>query len=260
MNQAVPFLILGAVLATLPLFLAKAGRRGARQVRVLLNVISCQAFGVAGWLFARHGDTWLGGILLLIGFFWIGLFWIASIRKRFRETPESADVSKSTIDGEDTEAFVGPADAELQPHGRAILRRLLAMREQKIGTIATPRELIVFADRAGGIDEACDRIRKTGHLRIPMVDGTLERIVGVVHAKDVIPLVVEGGNQRPPLKMLMRRPLFVSRDQSMASLLEIFRSQRGHLAIVVDPYGRTLGLVSRQDVFRHLTGGPEVEG
>ncbi len=69
-------------------------------------------------------------------------------------------------------------------------------------------------------------------------------------------LAVEGG-QRPPLKTLMRRPLFVSRDRTMATLLELFRSQRGHLAIVVDEYNRTLGLVSRDDVFRHLTGGSE---
>ena len=89
-----------------------------------------------------------------------------------------------------------------------------------------------------------------------MVDGTLDRIVGVVHAKDIIPLAV-AGRQNPPLKTLMRRPLFVSHDQTTANVLELFRSQRGHLAIVVDAYNRTLGLVSRNDLFRHLTGGSE---
>jgi CBS domain containing-hemolysin-like protein len=89
-----------------------------------------------------------------------------------------------------------------------------------------------------------------------MVDGSLDRIVGVVHAKDVVPLAV-AGRPSPPLKTLMRRPLFVSTDQTAADVLEMFRSQRGHLAIVVDAFNRTLGVVSRDDLFRHLTGGSE---
>jgi magnesium and cobalt transporter len=99
-------------------------------------------------------------------------------------------------------------------------------------------------------------MRETGHLRIPMVDGSIDRIVGVVHAKDVVPLAIEGGPIRP-LKTVMRRPLFVSKETTTAVLLELFRAQRGHLAILVDAYNRTYGLVTREDVFLHLSGGKE---
>jgi CBS domain containing-hemolysin-like protein len=55
----------------------------------------------------------------------------------------------------------------------------------------------------------------------------------------------------------MRRVFFISRDATAAALLELFRAQRGHLAIVVDEYSRTVGLVTRSDFFRHLAGGDE---
>jgi CBS domain containing-hemolysin-like protein len=242
--------------AALPLFLAGAGGGGAKQARILLHLFSLQSFGVAGWLFARGGDAWLGGALIVFGFAWTGAFWIAAVRRRLAETPEITGLPSAGAEPESVPSIAGGSGEELEPQGRAILRRLLAMREHRIGAIATPREAIVFADCAGGVDEAVDRIRKTRHLRIPMVDGSLDRIVGIVHAKDIIPLAA-AGRPNPPLKKLMRRPLFVSQDQTTAYVLEMFRSQRGHLAIVVDAYNRTLGLVSRDDLFRHLTGGSE---
>ena len=256
MQQPAAFVALGVVTAVLPLVLAGAGGGGAKQARILLHLVSLQSFGVGGWLLARGGGAWLGAAALLLGFAWTGAFWIASVRRCLTEAPEIDDLASPGVKQDIAPAIVDGADSELEPQGRAILRRLLAMREQRIGAIATPREAIVFADCAGGVSEAVDRIRKTRHLRIPMVDGSLDRIVGIVHAKDIIPLAA-AGRPNPPLKKLMRRPLFVSRDQTAADVLELFRSQRRHLAIVVDTYNRTLGLVSRDDLFRHLTEGSE---
>lgn len=256
MHHPAPYIVLGAAIAVLPLLLAGARGGGANQARVLLHLVAMQSFGVAGWLLARGGEVWPGGAVAVAGFAWTGAFWIASIRKRLARRPRIAGVSTEGAEKERITGAVDRGGAELEPQGRAILRRLLAMRERKIDTIATPRDAIVFADCAGGLDEAVDRIRRTRHLRIPMADGSLDRIVGVVHAKDIIPLAVSG-RPNPPLKALMRRPLFVSREQTAANVLEMFRLQRGHLAIVVDAYNRTLGLVSRDDLFRHLTGESE---
>lgn len=258
MSQPGLILALSAAVLTVPLLLLKGRGRTIAQVRILLHLLVFQAFGVAGWLIARDGQIWPGGIVVAFGFVWTGFFWMASVRQRLAEMPEPVDLPHGS-DERPPEANIEPGEiAELEPSGQAILARLIAMKERRIGEVVTPREEIVFADCAGGIDEAVDRIRKTRFVRIPMADGSLDRIVGVVHAKDVVPLVVEG-RQKPPLKRLMRRPLFVSRDRTMATLLELFRSQRGHLAIVVDEYNRAFGLVSRDDVFRHLTGGSEAQ-
>lgn len=244
--------IAAAILALL--LIVFPGRGGkSRLLRASLHTTSLVGYAAAGWLLARDGDLRDGLVLLLVGVLWSGVAWIASADRTRRAGRNSqngengrAESELRAEDGEDGDA--------LEPHGRIILSRLLAMKESKIGGIATPRDRIVYADCAGGVAGAVEMMRKTGHLRIPMVDGSIDRIVGVLHAKDVVPLAVEGGRVRP-LKSLMRRPIFVSTVTSTAVLLELFRAQRGHLAILVDAYNRTFGLVTREDVFLHLSGG-----
>ncbi len=224
-----------------------------RVIRFSFHTLSILCFGFAGWSMAREWPGWSGLLLILLGVVWTGIFWVASIHRRLADLSTwmsdsvRADGSLQSV-GETSEVPGG-----LEPRGRAILRRLVSMRERTVGSVVTDREMIVSADCAGGVAEALKQMKRSRYMRIPMTDGSLDRIVGVVHAKDIVPLAFEEGRPRP-LKSLMRRPLFVSRDQTISALLELFRAQRGHLAIVVDEYGRTLGLVSRDDVFRHLSG------
>lgn len=86
-----------------------------------------------------------------------------------------------------------------------------------------------------------------------MTDGSLDRVVGVIHAKDIVPIDMSQPGTHA-LRGLMRRCLFIYRETSASNLLEVFRAQHAHLAVVVDDYGRTLGLVTRTDLFRHLMG------
>lgn len=248
-------LVAGGLLLALPLpWLAGSGNR-RRAGRILLHVFAMQAFGVAGWLLgrdARPGAGWMA----LLGFMVVGAFWLGAVRRRIRESRmerllPAKEASASLAEGESVE----PGE-RLEPSGRVILMRLLSLRELPVRAIATPREEIVYADCAAGVRAAVEQIRSSGFLRIPMVDGSLDRIIGIVHAKDILRLDAVERNA-PPLKSLLRRPLFVGQDRTATSLLEMFRSQRSHLAIVVDAFGRTAGLVTRDDLFRHLSGGEE---
>ena len=249
-------LALGAALLAVPLLFLTGRGQVVRSLRILIHLVSFQAFGVAGWLVARDRLTWLGLLLVLFGFTWTGIFWIVSIRRRIVKNPVWAGEVGQRSGRQAPRNQADDEGGELEPRGRVILDRLIAMKELRVGHVATARERIVSADCSGGIGEVIERMRSSRYLRIPMTDGSLDRIIGVVHAKDVVPLALPQRRDRP-LKTLMRRPLFISRDQTMSHLLELFRSQRGHLAIVVDEYNRTLGLVSRGDVFRHLSGGEE---
>ncbi len=247
----------GALFLSPGLLLARGRGSGTKRLRFLIHFLSLVGFAWAGWTLARGGARWAGLAVLGLGAAWIGFFWLVAIRRRLA----AMSGSRHRQEREDVESEVGmnvlprPEEA-LEPQNRALLKRLLAMGETRVGAIATPREEIVYADCAGGVAEVLRTMRASGHLRIPMADGSIDRIVGVVHAKDLAPLSL-GGRPSPALRSLMRRPLFVSRDRTVAGLLEIFRSQRSHLAVVVDEYNRTLGVVTRDDLFHHLLGGGE---
>ena len=252
MTAAVPPAILAlSVVLALGLLLLPGESRRMRTVRGLVHVASLLGFGLAGWSLGRGSHGSLAIPVLLSGFVLTGILWIVSIRRRFAGGPAEGQGISDDPGAEERPGI--DAAGDLGPQGRAILDRLVEMKRKPIASLGTPRERIVHAERDGGIEAALSLMRRRRFLRIPMVDGSLDRIVGVLHAKDVVPGWLDGTRDRP-LKMILRRPLFVSSDRTIASLIELFRSQRGHLAIVVDEYNRTLALVSRDDVFRYLSG------
>jgi CBS domain containing-hemolysin-like protein len=245
-----------SALLALALMVTRWGGGSGRHVRNLVHAASILGFTAAGWSVARDGRVGTGLVVLVVGLLWTGFVWISSIRRSWLAGRNAGPTGRAGDVGREGGDLSEGREDGLEPRSRVILDRLLAMKELKIGSIATPRERLVFADCSGGVTEALQKMRETRHLRIPMVDGSIDRIVGVLHAKDIVPVAIEGGPIRP-LKTLMRRPIFVSKETSTAILLELFRAQRGHMAILVDAYNRTFGLVTREDLFLHLSGGQE---
>ncbi len=234
-----------------------AGRGRLRRsgaVDLLAHWAALAALIAGLYLLAGSAERWIVIGALLAGAVWIGVFWIARARS-------SGEIAKDGVapGAGDAAGETGEGPDGLTREAEGLLRRLMEMREMRVESILTPRERIVAADCSEGVAGALAKVHSSGRMRIPMTDGSLDRVMGVVHAKDLTPLLRQPGKV-PALKGLMRRPLFISRDSNASDLLELFRSARAHLAIVVDPFGRTVGLVTRRDLFRHLTGSGENPG
>jgi CBS domain containing-hemolysin-like protein len=243
-----PAILVIAVLLAPAVLLVRGTDRRAGYLRGGFHVASMIGFTSAGWLLVRSESVGAQLAFVLFGFCWTGPFWIASLRNRHLGSVMAAPPpEEAEPDGESL------PEEGLDPQGQRFLDRLLELSRIQVGELATPRDRIVYAECSEGLGNAIGRIRQSGFLRVPMVDGGLDRIVGVVHAKDIV-RIVHGGRATPPLRSVMRRAFFISHTAPAASLLELFRSQRGHLAIVVDEYSRTVGLVTRSDCFRHLSG------
>jgi CBS domain containing-hemolysin-like protein len=100
--------------------------------------------------------------------------------------------------------------------------------------------------------EAVDLIIEAGHSRVPVYDDTVDKIVGVLHAKDVLARVVAG--EEFAIRDIMRDAYFVPESKKIGDLLSEFRKRRIHIAIAVDEYGGTAGLVTMEDVLEELVG------
>jgi len=151
-----------------------------------------------------------------------------------------------------------PVAGDLSPTERQMLRNLLHFGEETAGDIAVTRGDIIAVPSDISFDDLVRAFADAGHSRLPVYGESLDEVVGMVHIKDVFMANVDVSKDRS-LSALMREPLFVPESMGVIELLARMRSQRIHLAIVVDEFGGTEGLVTIEDVVEEIVGEIEDE-
>ena len=139
-----------------------------------------------------------------------------------------------------------------------MLRNLLHFGEQTAGDICVTRGDIMAVPSDISFDDLVKAFADAGHSRLPVYEDSLDSVIGMFHIKDVFIANVDASRDRS-LKALMREPLFVPESMSVIELLARMRAQRIHLAIVVDEFGGTEGLVTVEDVVEEIVGDIEDE-
>jgi CBS domain containing-hemolysin-like protein len=173
------------------------------------------------------------------------------------------DEAESTLREEIEEAIdeaeeSHPIAGDLSPAERQMLRNLLHFGEQTAGDICVTRGDIVAVPDGISFEELVRAFADAGHSRLPVYGGSLDSVVGMVHIKDVFVATVDESRDRS-LAALMREPLFVPESMGVIELLARMRADRIHLAIVVDEFGGTEGLVTIEDVVEEIVGDIEDE-
>jgi len=146
-----------------------------------------------------------------------------------------------------------PRAGDLTPTERDMLRNLLHFGERTAGDICVTRgEIIAVPDRFG-FDELVRAFAEAEHSRLPVYRDSLDEVVGMVHIKDVFVALNDPSRDRS-MQRLLRTPLFVPESMGVIDLLARMRAERVHLAIVVDEFGGTEGLVTIEDVVEEIVG------
>jgi CBS domain containing-hemolysin-like protein len=151
-----------------------------------------------------------------------------------------------------------PVAGDLSPAERQMLRNLLHFGEQTAGDICVTRGDIISVPSSISFDDLVRAFADAGHSRLPVYGESLDDVIGMIHIKDVFVASIEPGRDRS-LAALMREPLFVPESMGVIELLARMRQQRIHLAIVVDEFGGTEGLVTIEDVVEEIVGDIEDE-
>ena len=139
-----------------------------------------------------------------------------------------------------------------ESHGR-LLANALDFADRAVRQIMVPRADVLWLDLNRSYAENTARAREFGHTRLPLCDGTIDQVIGIVHVKDLFiapPASVGARN----LQALARPPLYIPENAKIQHALALFQRQRSHLGIVVDEYGGTSGLVTLEDVLEELIG------
>ena len=137
-----------------------------------------------------------------------------------------------------------------------MLEGVLRMADMSAGDVMVPATRMDLLDISADYDELLALVIDTGHSRFPVYDGERDNIIGILLAKDLLKL------QRAPelnLRTLLRPTVFVPESKRLNELLRDFRSNRNHLAIVIDEFGNTAGLITIEDVLEEIVGEIEDE-
>jgi CBS domain containing-hemolysin-like protein len=152
-----------------------------------------------------------------------------------------------------------PRAGDLSAAERLMLKNILHFGEKNAGDVAVPRSDVIAVPSTIGFDALVEALKEAEHSRLPVYEGSLDHVVGMFHIKDVFAHVVSGRPAPDDVKELMRAPLYVPESMGMLDLLARMRAQRTHLAIVVDEFGGTEGLLTIEDVVEEIVGDIEDE-
>ena len=148
----------------------------------------------------------------------------------------------------------GGEQGVLEAEEEQMIHAVIELGDQRIHEVMVPRIAMVSLAAAASLEEAIDIVIEEGHSRIPVYETTVDEIIGILYAKDLLPFLKGSVEERPSLRSILRTPVFVPESMSVDDLLHEFQRRKVHIAIVLDEYGGTAGLVTIEDLLEEIVG------
>ena len=157
---------------------------------------------------------------------------------------------------EATEQFrqVVAAEADVSRDEQALLHGVFSLGDTSVREVMVPRVDIVGIAQTTHWNEVVDRVRSSEHARFPVYDDTLDNVVGILYAKDLLPFVIDDDEPMNGWQSLVRPPSFIPTSKPIDEQLRDFKASHTHIAIVSDEFGGTAGLVTIEDVLEEIVG------
>jgi putative hemolysin len=254
-----------ALYAAAAALLAAAGARHPRTwaLAVTAAVLAAVEF-VNRALVGRARERALRALTALYRLAWLGLLplvaLIAGLAAQVpRARPEGDEEAEEddAASHEEIEAFidVGTREGIIEPEQGEWLSNIVDFPETQARSVMTPRIDMICAPVDSSLDALADRFLASGHNRIPLYQDSIDHIVGVLHIRDLLAAL----RQPPPpppteVRELMKPPLFIPETKPLAELLKELQARHQQMAIVVDEYGGTAGLVTVEDLVEEIVG------
>ena len=185
----------------------------------------------------------------------LGLEGARSLREQLEEAIDEHEDEKGTSVSDDSST----AGGDLSPVAREMLRNLLHFSERDADDVAVPRSAIIAVEASIGWDALIAAFSEHGHSRMPVYRETLDDVIGMIHIKDVFPFLANAAPPPEDWTTLMRQPLYVPQARGAIDVLADMRANRVHLAIVLDEFSGTDGLITIEDLVEEIVGEIEDE-
>jgi CBS domain containing-hemolysin-like protein len=141
---------------------------------------------------------------------------------------------------------------DLEVDQQEMIRGVVELKDTTVKEVMVPRTDAVFLSAGMSKEELLARIAESEHSRFPVYQDTIDRVIGILHVKDVLKALVR--NEPFDLAALVRKPFFVPVSKHIDELLRELRRRRVHIAVVVDEYGGVSGIVCMEDIIEEIVG------
>ncbi len=151
---------------------------------------------------------------------------------------------------------VGEEAGILEKKEKEMINNIFEIGNITVAEVMVPRIDMIYLEEESTLDDALNRIMDYGYSRIPIIRDTIDNVIGILYAKDLLiySRQVEGNKEKFDIKNLMRPAYFVPESKKVDDLLKEMQKQKLHIAIVLDEYGGTLGLVTIEDILEEIVG------
>jgi len=149
---------------------------------------------------------------------------------------------------------LGQEQGELEADEREMIHSIFEFGETEVREVMIPRTDMICVEKNATIDDLLKLVESKGYTRIPVYDETIDNIRGIIHAKDLLAIISNTTKNAVSLLSLARPPYFVPESKRINELFREFQNEKLHMAIVVDEYGGTAGLVTLEDVIEEIVG------
>jgi putative hemolysin len=166
------------------------------------------------------------------------------------------DVVQNQISTEELKLLVerGGEQGVLEAEEEQMINAVIELGDRRVHEVMVPRIAMAAMPVGATFDEAIETIVEHGHSRIPVYEETVDEIIGILYAKDLLPFLRASTGPRPDIRELLRTPVYIPESMTVDDLLHEFQRRKVHIAIVLDEYGGTAGLVTIEDLLEEIVG------
>lgn len=180
---------------------------------------------------------------------------VEALTRRLTGSTESEDEDEEQLEDEiRTIVTAGTREGFFGPGVREMIQGVMALHEDKVGHIMTPRSDVDAINAAWDWEQVIETVVEAGRTRFPVYEETLDHVIGILYVKDLMPFLSHGQSPDKPLPELLRRHWTVPIDRSVELILREFLHSRSHMAIVLDEFQQTAGVVTIEDALEEIVG------
>jgi magnesium and cobalt exporter, CNNM family len=166
------------------------------------------------------------------------------------------DVVQNQVSTEELKLLVerGGEQGILEAEEEQMINAVIELGTRRVHEVMVPRIAMASMQATATLDEAIRTIVEHGHSRIPVYEESVDEILGILYAKDLLPYLRESSGPRPDIREILRAPVYIPESMTVDDLLHEFQRRKVHIAIVLDEYGGTAGLVTIEDLLEEIVG------
>lgn len=146
----------------------------------------------------------------------------------------------------------GMESGALESNEHELIKKVFDFNDRMVKNIMVPRNKIAAVDVDCPMAEVLQRITSEGYSRVPIYEEDIDRVIGIIHTKDILPILING--QQLEVRDIMRKPYFIPETKMINELMAELQQKRIQIAIVLDEFGGTAGIVTLEDIMEELVG------